>query len=102
MTYNYQGHYQYSDNVIRNWDSSAMGVYYCGYPLSNGNLLVLYVGRAVGDGGIRGRLLQHLQEDYWSGVTHFGYCVCTTAKEAEDLEANEIKRLQPKHNKQGK
>jgi excinuclease UvrABC nuclease subunit len=63
---------------------------------------VLYVGRAVGKEGIRGRLLQHLQEDYWPNVSHFGYCLCNTTKEAEEHEANEIKRLQPKHNKQGK
>ena len=60
------------------------------------------VGRGVGDGGIRGRLLNHLRNDYWPDVTHFGYCVCSTAKEAEDFEASEIKRLQPKYNTQGK
>jgi len=102
MIYDYAGQYPYKDGVVRGWDSSAIGVYYCGYPLSNGLLATLYVGRAVGEGGIRNRLMQHLQEDFWSDVNHFGYRVCTTVKEAEDLEASEIKRLQPKYNKQGK
>ena len=102
MVYKYQGHYQYDDGVVRNWDSSAIGVYYCGYPLSNGNLLVHYVGRAVGKDGIRGRLLQHMLEDLWSDISHFGYSVCSTIQEAENLEASEIKRLKPKYNKQGK
>jgi len=102
MIYDYQGNYQYSDNVIRNWDSDAKGVYYCGYPLANGNLLVLYTGRAVSDGGIRIRLLQHLQEDRWTDISHFAYRVCTTVGEAENLEMEEIQRLQPKYNKQGR
>jgi len=102
MSGKYQGHYSYDDNAIRKLDSSAKGVYYCGHLLSNDNLSTYYVGRGVGEEGIRGRLLQHLREDGWSDVSHFGYRVCATVEEAEKLEAKEIKRLNPKYNKQGK
>ena len=102
MRYAYQGHYSYSHPVISNWNNNQIGVYYCGFTLPNGNLSVLYVGRATGDNGIRGRLLQHLGEDRWPNVTHFGYVVCDTVKDAEDFEATEIARLQPLHNTQGK
>lgn len=98
----YQGHYQYSEKVVGDWNSAAIGVYYCGELLSNGNLSVLYVGKATGDKGIRGRLLQHLGEDKWPDVSHFGYCVCSTSREAEDFEVSEIKKFKPKHNTQGK
>jgi len=101
MIQEYKGPYQYSDKVVGDWDSDAIGVYYCGY-LSGGNLSVLYVGKSVGDGGIRGRLLDHLRDDYWPDVTHFGYRVCGTVRETEDFEAREIARLNPKYNKQGK
>lgn len=101
MIQEYKGPYPYTEKVVGDWDSSAIGVYYCGYP-SNGKLSVLYVGKSVGDGGIRGRLLDHLRDDYWPDVTHFGYRVCSTTKETEDFEASEIARLKPKYNKQGK
>jgi len=98
----YKGIYPYNEKVISKWDSTEIGVYYCGYPSASGNLYFLYVGKATSNQGIRGRLLQHLREDKWPDVSHFGYCVCSTSKEAEDLEASEIKRLQPKYNIQGK
>ncbi len=97
----YKGHYQYNEKIVSDWNSTAIGVYYCGYPNTNG-LSVLYVGKAISDEGIRGRLLQHLKEDKWPDVSHFGYCVCSTPKEAEDFEASEIKKLKPKYNTQGK
>jgi len=97
----YKGHYSYNKRVVSDWDSTAIGVYYCGY-LSINNLYVLYVGKATSNEGIRGRLLQHLKENKWPDVSHFGYCVCSTSKEAEDFEASEIKRLKPKYNTQEK
>ena len=102
MIQSYKGHYHYNKKVVSDWNSTAIGVYYCGYPLTNGKLYVLYVGKATSNEGIRGRLLQHLRENKWSNVSHFGYCVCSTSKESENFEASEIKRLKPKHNKQGK
>ncbi len=102
MVQNYQGHYNYSQGVVGGWKSSAIGVYYCGCIAANGNLDVLYVGKATGQEGMRGRLLQHLREDFFEGVTHFGYCACATIAEAETFEATEIRRLQPRHNKIGK
>lgn len=98
----YKGHYSYSEKVISEWDSTAIGVYYCGYPLTNGNLFVLYIGKATSDQGIRGRLLQHIGNEEWSDVSHFGFHICSTSKEAEDFEASEIKIYKPKHNTQGK
>ncbi len=101
MIYKYEGHYQYNEKIVGDWDSTAIGVYYCGYPdNTNGYLSVLYVGKATSNQGIRGRLLQHLAEDEWQDVTHFGYCVCSTSKEAEDFEISEIERLKPKYNTQ--
>lgn len=100
MIYPYKGHYQYNERVVGDWDSNVIGVYYCGYPLTNGNLFVLYVGSATSVQGIRGRLLQHLGEDKWSDVSHFGYRVCSTSKEAGEYEALEIERLKPKYNVQ--
>ncbi len=102
MNSTYQGHYSYNHPTIHSWNSSAIGVYYCGYPLQDGSLAVLYVGRAVGQGGIRGRLLEHLREELWHSITHFGYTVCNTIAEAEILERMEIARLQPHYNTQGK
>lgn len=96
------GPFPYSLATVRGWQYAFIGVYYCGYTLPNGNFLPLYIGRAVADGGIRGRLLQHLNEDIWPGATHFRYATCTSADEAVTFEAQEIARCQPKYNKQGK
>lgn len=98
----YKGNYLYDKKVVSDWNSTEIGVYYCGYPLANGNLSVLYVGKATSDQGIKGRLLQHISEDYWPDVSHFGFHICSTSKEAEDFEASEIKIYKPKHNTQGK
>jgi len=100
----YFGHYSYTKVSIISNASSGIGVYYCGYVnTQNNNLVTHYVGRAKGDEvTIRSRLLDHLNNDNWADVSHFGYRECTTKKEAEDLETKEIKRLQPKYNTQGK
>jgi len=102
MIQQYSGHHQYDHRVISDWAYSVIGVYYCGYLQANGMLFPLYVGKATGKEGIRGRLLQHLQQSDLPGISHFGFCVCSSEKEADDFEANEIKRLQPRHNIQGK
>lgn len=101
MAQNYQGHYDYRKDVVQNWNNTQGGVYYCGAIASNGNLTVYYVGKAFGDGGIRGRLLQHLNQNKWRDVTHFGYCVCSSENESLSLESAEIRRLNPKYNVQG-
>lgn len=102
MIGDYKGHYTYSKGVVEKWDSTVIGVYYCGYISENGGLKPLYIGKATGEGGIRSRLLQHLAEDEWVDVTHFGYCTCSTANETESFEAEEIEKFKPKYNKQGK
>lgn len=102
MIESYKGNYPYNEKVIGDWNSTAIGVYYCGRPVTNESLSVLYIGKATSIQGIRGRLLQHLGEDKWPDVSHFGYCVCSTSKEAEDFEASEIRRCKPKYNTQGK
>jgi excinuclease UvrABC nuclease subunit len=102
MIAKYEGHFSYDYDTINDWDSSDIGVYYCGKKATNGSLAVFYIGSAASDKGIRGRLLQHLGEDKWSDVTHFGYCVCDTEDEALEHETSEIGRLQPKYNKRGK
>ena len=102
MTKEYNGPYLYNKETVNGLDSNAIGVYYCGYVNNDNSLIPHYIGKGTGDDGIRGRLLDHLREDNWPDVTHFGYCVCSTITEAENLEADEIKRLKPKYNDQGK
>jgi excinuclease UvrABC nuclease subunit len=102
MIYSYDGHYTYGDQHVRTHAPTGIGVYYCGRVLANGNLQVLYVGKATSEYGIRGRLLDHIREDYWPLVTHFGYCLCSFSHEVEQHEANEIKLHQPHYNTIGK
>lgn len=102
MIHPYKGNYSYKKKVIEDWNNSQKGVYYCGVTLQNGNLSPLYIGKAVNEDGIRGRLLQHFNQDNWPDVTHFGYCVCDTTSEADNLESSEIAKFKPKYNTQGK
>lgn len=102
MIYQYQGNYSYNQPNISSWNNTQKGVYYCGTLDQSGNLIPYYVGQAIGQEGIRGRLLQHLNQDRWIDITHFGYRVCDTEKEANDLESAEIANYQPKYNTQGK
>lgn len=99
----YNGHYSYDHKTVSEWQSSAIGVYYCGHPdpASPNTLLTFYVGKGTGEGGIRARLLDHINNERWLEVTHFGYALFNTAREAELFEAAEIKRMQPPYNKQG-
>lgn len=97
----YNGHYNYDHATVSGWQYNLTGVYYCGEIASNGNLIAHYVGKGTGDGGIKGRLLDHLGQDRWPDVKYFGYIVCSSAQEAVNLEAAEIKRCQPKYNTQG-
>ena len=102
MIYSYSGSFPYNRPSVQIFAPGSLGVYYCGYLNVAGTLICHYVGRAIGEGvTIRSRLVDHFT-DGWPDVTHFGHQVCTTAKEAEDLEKGEIKRLQPKYNKVGK
>ena len=103
MISNYYGHYSYNSNSISRNAIDKIGVYYCGYIGKNGKLSTLYVGRAAGDGvTIRSRLFDHLNNNRWPDVSHFGFRVCDTKSEAIDLEAKEIARLKPKYNSIGK
>ncbi len=102
MIQSFQGPYSFDENTVGKWNSEVIGVYYCGAKTTDGKLTVYYVGRAVGDGGIRDRLLQHLAEKKWYDVTHFGYEVCGTEQEAINHEASEIFEIKPKYNVQGK
>ena len=97
MISKYKGPFTYSKQIIEGWNSTVGGVYYC----LNSNNHVLYVGKATGEGGIRGRLLQHISETKWSDVVAFGYVEVSTERETLNHEANEIKRCQPKYNIQG-
>ena len=102
MIQSFKGLYLFDNNIVNNLNSSVMGVYYCGVKTSEGKLTVYYVGRAIGDDGVCGRLLQHLSENKWHDVTHFGYEACDTMREAIDHEASEILKYKPKYNTQGK
>jgi excinuclease UvrABC nuclease subunit len=102
MIYNFQGNYLFDQKTVSGWNSSAIGIYYCGYQNQKRELVPFYIGRAVSNDGIRGRLLQHLSENKWLDVSVFGYTQCTTPQEALNLEEQEIVKFQPKYNTQGK
>lgn len=102
MIYDYSGHHGYDKWSVTSKAPDNIGVYYCGV-LNFKGLIPLYIGRAIGENvTIKSRLLDHVRDDNWPEVTHFGYQICTTVKEAEDLEASEIASWKPKYNKQGK
>lgn len=101
MVQEYKGNYTFSKEVVQNWNNDQGGVYYCGVINSGGGLTPYYIGKAFGDGGIRGRLLQHLNENKWRDVTHFGYHVCSSENESLNFETQEIKKFNPKYNTQG-
>jgi len=99
----YEGNFPYTRDIISAWKSSAIGVYLCGYLSTDSTVLyTLYIGRGVSEGGMRARLLDHLREDSWPGVTHFGYYACNSVSEAEELEARLIFQYKPRYNIQGK
>ena len=102
MVHPYEGHYTYNENVVKNWKSTAIGIYYCGFLTTENKLHPLYIGIGTGDEGIKGRLLDHIRDDNWPDVTHFDYQICDTIKEAENWEIEEIQRYQPKYNEQNK
>lgn len=102
MIQSFKGPFSFTESIVTDWNSNIIGVYYCGVKTAEGKLTVYYVGRAVSDIGIRGRLLQHLSENKWYDVTHFGYEECSTSQEAINHEASEIVKYHPKYNTQGK
>ena len=102
MIYQFKGPYSFDNATISGWNSTVIGVYYCGARTADGKLTVYYIGKSTADGGIRGRLLQHLSERKWADVTHFGYETCDTISETERHESSEIARYKPKYNTQGK
>lgn len=102
MINNYSGHHIFNALSVSTHAPGLIGIYYCGYVNLSNALVTHYVGRAMGEGvTIRKRLQDHLSEG-WRDVTHFGFCVCTTQKEAEYFEKAEIARLNPKYNKIGR
>lgn len=92
----------FDNATISGWNSTAIGVYYCGAKTTEGKLAVYYIGKSVADDGIRGRLLQHLSERKWPDVTYFGYKQCDTVAETERHELTEIAEYKPKYNTQSK
>lgn len=99
MISNYQGHYSFDYFSISENSPNNIGVYYCGALHANGNLNPYYIGRAKGEfTSIRSRLLEHFNSKKWQDVIYFGYVLCTTVKEAEELEEKEIARFNPKYN----
>lgn len=102
MVSQFNGPYSFDTATVTNWNSSLIGVYYCGVKTVDGRLTVYYIGKSVADGGVRGRLLQHLNERKWPDVTHFGYVQCDSVTEAERHELAEIAKYRPKYNTVGK
>ena len=102
MIYQFKGPYSFDNATVSGWNSTEIGVYYCGAKTANGKLTPYYIGKSAAEGGIRGRLLQHLSERKWPDVTHFGYESCDTVRETESHELSEIAKYKPKYNTQGK
>lgn len=103
MVGNYKGHFIYNQLGVLMSAPQSQGVYYCGKINLQKQLEPLYIGRAKGIGiTINSRLNDHLKNDYWIDVTHFGFKTCSTDQEAIDLEAVEIAKYKPKYNKIGK
>ncbi|MBP6859111.1 MAG: hypothetical protein KBC69_00605 [Candidatus Magasanikbacteria bacterium] len=102
MIYAFKGPYPFDSTTLTSWNSNVIGVYYCGVKTPEGKLTIYYIGKSVADGGVRGRLLQHLSERKWPDVTHFGYEQCDTVAETEKHELAEIPKYKPKYNIQGK
>ena len=102
MIYQFKGPYLFNVTTVTEWNSTAIGVYYCGAKIMDGKLSVYYIGKSVADEGMRGRLLQHLSDKKWPDVTHFGYEACDTVSETEKHELAEIAKYKPKYNTQGK
>ena len=103
MVQGYKGNYVFSKEVVQGWNNDEGGVYYCGVVDNTGKSLTPhYIGKAFGGGGIKARLLQHLSENKWRDITHFGYSVCSSENESLAFELQEIKRLNPKYNIHGK
>lgn len=102
MMSDFKGVFSYTDDIVRNWNSDVCGVYYIGIKTPDNQLRVFYIGKAVSDGGIRGRLLQHLSEKKWHDATHFGYHSFSpvNASEIEAFEKSEIIKYSPKYNTQ--
>lgn len=100
MVSEYKGHYSYSRDGVETYAPTNWGVYYCGAVNPDGKLGTFYVGKACAEStSIKSRLLEHLNIDYWPDVTHFGYMICASMGEADQLEKEEIIRLDPKYNK---
>ena len=100
MISEFKGPYIYSNKIVSNWNSSVAGVYYIGIKTPENQLSVYYIGQAVGELGIRGRLLQHLSEAKWSDATHFGFQVFdkSVVGKITDFEKGEIVKFKPKYN----
>jgi excinuclease UvrABC nuclease subunit len=98
MIHSYKGHFIYFESEVQNLSPGIIGVYYCGAILENGNLKPYYIGKGAGEKGLRSRLLDHLRDDYWPDVTHFGFHECDTVSEAEQYELEEIDKYKPKYN----
>ena len=102
MIDSYKGHFAYTSQSISENAPQSKGVYFMGSLNPDGSLGVTYVGKSSDGADMRGRLQSHFNNNEWLDVTLFGYQVCTTIQEADQLEADEIVRLQPRHNQVGK
>jgi len=99
MIGDFKGPYSYDKRTVEDWNSTVIGVYYIGIKTPEGKLTVYYIGKAAGESGIRGRLLDHLRDDEWDDVTHFGYHIVDSPEEAESFESEEREKYKPKYNK---
>ena len=90
----------FDKSAIKNLSSLVKGVYYLGYLNTQQELIPLYIGKATGAEGIKGRLLDHIENNQFNDITHFEYIETDNEKEALIIEEIEIKKHNPKYNNQ--
>lgn len=91
---NMQGSYSFDEETINNVITrTSAGNYALGYINENDRFVPLYVGRA--DSDVRGRLLQHLGENY----SRFKFSYATSPKAAFEKECQNYHDFNPRDNK---
>lgn len=99
MIRDYKGPFPFNRATLEEWDSCEKGVYYIGVLNSASQLLVYYIGKGCGEGGMKERLLSHLGR--WKDATHFGYHGCDHVPTIDTYEVSEITTYKPRYNVQG-
>lgn len=93
----FQGPYIFEKKNIEKLSPLIKGVYYIGVANGQGGMYPHYVGKGCGVGGIRARLLEHVERG-WEDASCFGYMASSSIPHIDAHELAEIKRCNPKYN----